>query len=337
MDLAFGVFDHLDRNELPLNEFYETRLKIIEAYDRGGFYGYHIAEHHATPLGMAPSPSVFLSAVAQRTKRLRFGPLVYLLPLYHPLRLIEEVAMLDQMSGGRFLLGVGRGISPIEVNYYGIAPDDRVPMYVEALALLRAGLANKILNFDGKFYRYRDVPMELAPVQKPHPPIWVGLQTADSAARAGQEGFNIVMTASAKEAGPLTAAYRAGQRAAGRNDADGKIGVTRFVILADTDEAALASARRAYPKWQRNFSYLFRMHGRSPVFGDRPEEFDQIKDGGRGIAGSPKTVTDMIRAQMAEAGANYFVGQFAFGDLSLAEVLRTVDLFVGKVMPALTR
>ena len=333
--MEFGVFDHLDRNDLALREFYETRLKIIEAYDRGGFYGYHIAEHHATPLGMAPSPSLFLSAVAQRTKKLRFGPLVYLLPLYHPLRLIEEVAMLDQMSGGRFLLGVGRGISPIEVNYYGIAPDDRAPMYAEALALLRAGLSSKVLDFEGKFYRYRGVPMELEPVQKPHPPIWVGLQTADSAERAGREGFNIVMTATATEAQPLTEAYRAGRRAAGRNATEGRIGLTRFVIMAETDEQALAAARRSYPKWQRNFSYLFRKHGRTPVFGERPEEFDQIKDGGRGIAGSPTTVTAMIRAQMAEAGANYFVGQFAFGDLSLAEVLGTIDLFAGKVMPAL--
>ena len=77
------------------------RLKIVEAYDRAGFYGYHVAEHHATPLGMAASPGVFLAAVAQRTQALRFGPLVYPLPLYHPLRLIEEICMLDQMSGGR--------------------------------------------------------------------------------------------------------------------------------------------------------------------------------------------------------------------------------------------
>src|SRR5215831_13630542 len=98
--MKFGVFDHLDRNELALGDYYESRLKIAEAYDRLGFYAYHIAEHHSTPLGMAPSPSVFLSAVAQRTQQLRFGPLVYALPLYHPLRLIEEICMLDQLSGG---------------------------------------------------------------------------------------------------------------------------------------------------------------------------------------------------------------------------------------------
>src|SRR5258707_1180755 len=78
--MEFGIFDHLDRNDLPLADYYEARLKIIESYDRLGFYAYHVAEHHSTPIGLAPSPSVFLSAVAQRTRRLRFGPLVYALP-----------------------------------------------------------------------------------------------------------------------------------------------------------------------------------------------------------------------------------------------------------------
>ncbi len=101
MSLEFGVFDHLDRNSLPLRDYYEQRLKVIEAFDRAGFYAYHVAEHHFTPLGMAPSPSVFLSAIAQRTKRLRFGTFVYALPLHHPLRVLEEICMLDHLSGGR--------------------------------------------------------------------------------------------------------------------------------------------------------------------------------------------------------------------------------------------
>src|SRR5258708_22580252 len=110
--MRFGVFDHLDDSGLPLTRHFEERLKLIEAYDRAGFYGYHLAEHHNTPLGYAPSPSVFLSAVAQRTRRLRFGPMGYLLPLYHPLRLIDESCMPDPISGGRLLLRVGPAISP---------------------------------------------------------------------------------------------------------------------------------------------------------------------------------------------------------------------------------
>ena len=107
--MKFGVFDHVDRGDLPLGQHYENRLRLTEVYDREGFYAYHIAEHHSTPLGIAGAPSVFLSAVAQRTKRLRIGTLVYTLPLVNPLRLLEEVCMLDQMSNGRLELGVGRG------------------------------------------------------------------------------------------------------------------------------------------------------------------------------------------------------------------------------------
>jgi len=124
--MEFGVFDHLDRHGGALADYYEDRLKIAEAYDRAGFYAYHLAEHHATPLGMAPSPSVFLAAVAQRTTRLRFGPLVWPMPLHHPLRLIEEICMLDQLSGGRLELGFGRGAAPIELEYYGVDPQDAV-------------------------------------------------------------------------------------------------------------------------------------------------------------------------------------------------------------------
>src|SRR6202049_1356128 len=120
--MKFGVFDHVDRGDLPLGEHYENRLKLIEAYDRLGIRTYHVAEHHATPLGLAPSPSVYLSAVAQRTRRVRFGPLVYLLPYYHPIRLIEEICMLDQLSGGRLEFGLGRGVSPVEATLYGHGP-----------------------------------------------------------------------------------------------------------------------------------------------------------------------------------------------------------------------
>src|SRR5271165_322873 len=81
--VKFGVFDHIDRNGAPLESQYEARLRIVEAYDAAGFDSYHVAEHHGTPLGMAPSPGIFLASVAQRTRRIRFGPLVYILPLYH--------------------------------------------------------------------------------------------------------------------------------------------------------------------------------------------------------------------------------------------------------------
>src|SRR5258708_17580237 len=169
--MDFGIFDHLDRQPgQPLTEFYEARLTLVEAYDRGGFHAYHVAEHHSTPLGLAPSPSVFLAAAIQRTRRLRLGPLVYTLPLYNPLRLIEEICMLDQMSGGRLELGVGRGISPIHVGFHGLSADQTPRIYVEALQVILKGLAGPVLDHRGEFYRFSDVPIHLSPVHSPHPP-----------------------------------------------------------------------------------------------------------------------------------------------------------------------
>src|SRR6478752_6311608 len=158
--MKFGVFDHMDRGGPDLGRQFDQRLKLIELYERAGFHGYHLAEHHATPLGMAPSPSVFLAAVAQRTRRLRFGPLVYTLSLHHPLRAAEEICMLDQMSGGRLELGVGRGVSPHEVAYYGVDPAKAQAMYVEALQVILGALASKSLSFAGAHYTFRDVPIE---------------------------------------------------------------------------------------------------------------------------------------------------------------------------------
>jgi hypothetical protein len=172
--MEFGIFDHVDASGVPLQQFYDERLKVVEAYDRAGFYCYHVAEHHATPLGLAASPAVYLAGVAQRTKQLRFGPLVYTLPLYHPLRITEEICMLDQMSSGRMQVGIGRGISPLETKGFGIEPAERVARYEDTRQVMMQGLTQKTVNFQGKFFSFDNVPMELEPFQKPHPPIWIG-------------------------------------------------------------------------------------------------------------------------------------------------------------------
>src|SRR5579864_8403074 len=107
--LQFGLFDWLDESGRGQGETYEERLQMLELADRAGFYAYHLAEHHATELSTVPSPDIFLSAVAQRTNRLRMGALSYVIPLYDPVRLLEEVCMLDQLSGGRLEFGLSRG------------------------------------------------------------------------------------------------------------------------------------------------------------------------------------------------------------------------------------
>jgi alkanesulfonate monooxygenase SsuD/methylene tetrahydromethanopterin reductase-like flavin-dependent oxidoreductase (luciferase family) len=332
--MKFGVFDHMDDAGVALGTLYADRLRLAEAYDRLGFHGYHLAEHHGTPIGCAASPGIFLAALAQRTTRLRFGPLVYLLPFYHPLRLIEEVCMLDQMSGGRLELGIGRGVSPFETANYALDFSQTGAMYHEAFQVLLKGLAADELTFEGKFYRFNKVPMVLHPVQRPHPPLWYGVSIPDNADWPAQNDVNIVSLAPRQAVRPIFERYLAMRRKLGKADTT-LYGVGRHVVVADTDEKALAIARRAYPRWRTNFLWLFERHGGAPrVAAHYPASFDELCQLETAVAGSPATVRDFIKAEIAATAPNYFVPWLAFGDMTLDEALHSVDLFGREVMRA---
>jgi alkanesulfonate monooxygenase SsuD/methylene tetrahydromethanopterin reductase-like flavin-dependent oxidoreductase (luciferase family) len=336
--MDIGVFDHVDRGVGSPREFYEDRLAAVEAYDRVGLRSYHVAEHHFTPLGMASSPSVFLSAVAQRTKRLRFGPLVYCLPLYHPLRLAEEICMLDQMSGGRFELGVGRGISPLESRGYGEDPDYAASQktFVESLEIIQKALAGGEFTHDGERRRVDKVAMVLEPAQKPHPPLWMGVHSIENVEFAARRGINVVSLSASTTIRDTFRRYRSAWREAhGAAAPAGHAGLGLFVVVGETDERARALAARAYKAWHASFHYLYHLHGRAPVWGERPNDFQIVVDEGRGIAGSPETVAAFVNARMAEAEADYLVCQFVFGDMTRAESLASIELFGRGVTPLL--
>lgn len=334
--LDIGIFDHVDRGDAPLRQFYEDRLQIIEAYDRAGFYSYHIAEHHFTPLGMAASPGIFLSAVAQRTKALRFGPMVYCLPLYHPLRLAEEICMLDQLSGGRLDLGVGRGISPLESRTYGEDPDFQTSrkVYSDSLQILKQALTTSHFSFKGEKRSADDVQMVLDPIQKPHPPLWMGIHSLENAEHAAQHRMNVLGLRSALEMKPFYEHYRTEFSKAHPGAKPVKCGLGLFIVVGETDAQAMEIAKRAYKVWHKSFHYLYHLHGRSPVYGERPNDFQIVVDELRGIAGTPATVRDFIRARVAESGCDYVTGQMVFGDMTKAEALGSIGLFAQDVMPA---
>jgi alkanesulfonate monooxygenase SsuD/methylene tetrahydromethanopterin reductase-like flavin-dependent oxidoreductase (luciferase family) len=309
---------------------------LIEAYDRLGFHAYHVAEHHATPLGMAPSPSVFLAAVAQRTKRLRFGPLVYTLNLYHPLRLIDEICMLDQMSGGRLELGVGRGISPFEVGYFGVDPETGPERFAETLAVVLKGLTTRSLSHEGIYFKFRDVPMELEPVQRPYPPLWYGANSPDSAERLARQGYNVVVGLPAAGVRAFVERFRAEWRAMGKGDAAlPLLGLSRHIVVGDTDKEASDAAHRAFKLWYAALEHLWRKNGVGLPRQLIPAAFDDAVAGGYIVAGSPSSVRDRMRKDNDIAGINYCLCRMAFGDLSPEESLRSIELFAREVMPAL--
>ncbi len=331
--MEFGVFDHLDHGNGDFAALYEMRLALIEAYDAAGFRGYHLAEHHATDLGAAPSPGMFLAAAAQRSKRLRLGAMVFCLPMYHPIRLMEEICMLDQMSGGRLDFGIGRGISPIENAYFGIGPEQAPAMYREAFELIRQGLAigasgGGDLSFDGAFFTVKEMPVVLRPAQTPHPPLWMGVGLPDSAVWPAENAINIISNQTAERVWAVTDRYRETWAAAGRAEADLPcMGMTRHVVIAEDRDAALEVARRAYKPWRAGFYRLWDRHGSAPIGVSFPHSFDELIEASQAIAGTPDEVAEVIRAQSEAAGINYFLCRFAFGDMTLEEAQRSVELF----------
>jgi len=332
MPLTFGVFDHLDASGRPLVEFFENRLRLVEHYDRLGFHAYHTAEHHATPLGMAPSPSLLHAAIAQRTQRLRFGPLVYTLNLYHPLRLAEEICMLDHMSRGRLVVGVGRGISPIELRFYGADPELGQPMYVEAYEVIKKALTQDTLDHDGRFYKFSGVPIVLHPLQRPHPPIWYGIGNPESVEWCVGERVNIVTNAPRDIVHAITSRFRKAWAEHGQGPMP-FMGTTRHMVVAPTDAEAIDIARRAYKGWYESFIWLWKKHGAKPRFALYTEDFDGLLASGQAIAGSPATVRDTLRRQVDEFGMSYLLCRFAFGDMAYEESLRSAELFAREVMP----
>jgi alkanesulfonate monooxygenase SsuD/methylene tetrahydromethanopterin reductase-like flavin-dependent oxidoreductase (luciferase family) len=334
--LKFGVFDHLDSDGQPLGALLESRLRLVETIERAGYAGYHLAEHHSTPLGMASSPSVFLAAAIARTTRLPLGPLVYVLPLYHPLRLYEEICMLDHLSGGRLTVGVGRGGALLEHQRYGVDPTDAPAMYHEAFAVLMQAFESDALDFDGKFYRYKDYAVQAKPVQRPHPPIWYGAPNAEAIAWAAPRSINVVSLGPAARARAISDRYRQEWSALGRDPAAlPHIGITRHVVVAETDAEAQRIAASAYPRWRNAMDWIWRRSGAPFTLSEiYPADFAGLEAAGHGVAGSPATVRGYIEQLQAESGINYVLCQMVFGDMNFIHAAHSIELFAREVMPA---
>jgi alkanesulfonate monooxygenase SsuD/methylene tetrahydromethanopterin reductase-like flavin-dependent oxidoreductase (luciferase family) len=273
--------------------------------------------------------------VAQRTKRLRFGPLVYTLALYHPLRLAEEICMLDQMSRGRLMVGVGKGISQIELGYYGVEYAKADKMYAEALAIILQALTGKTVDYQGQYFQYKNVPFELEPFQKPHPPLWYGVINPDSGERAARARMNTVSNGPAKIVRAITDRYRATYKPPAGGGEYPKLGLNRFLMVGETEKEALEIARRAYRRWWASFMLLWHKHGIPPTNVAYPPEIDGQIANGTAVVGTPDQVANTLRAQIEESGVNYVVTRYAYGDLALSESLHSLDLFQRHVMPAL--
>lgn len=342
--MKIGLFDHIEDGGRPLATLFDERLQFAAAADDAGLYCLHLAEHHATPLNMVPVPGVYLGALARATKRMRMGPLVYLLPLYSPLRMIEEICMLDHLSYGRLDVGVGRGVSPYELRYHKVAHQDSRDIFVDAFECVSTGLSTDSLTYNGSHYVYENVPIALRPLQQPHPPFWYASSNDTGSTFAGERGLHYVTLGPTGFAGKNIAAFKAafakrGTAAQPKAEFPGgvAIGVMRHIFVGDTDAQAHDFARPAMQAHLTNINWLRVKHGvnapDSRIGAPRGATYEECLADGSVIAGSPARVREEIERQTAELGINYLLAYLFLGTMSLAEALRSLALFSGEVMP----
>jgi alkanesulfonate monooxygenase SsuD/methylene tetrahydromethanopterin reductase-like flavin-dependent oxidoreductase (luciferase family) len=334
--MDFGVIDHIDRQDRPIHDTYDSRLKLLELYDKAGFSTYHLTEHHFTPLGLAPSPLIFMAAASRITKRIRFAPLVLIATLYNPLRLAAEICMLDHLTNGRFEIGTGRGVSPLELGFYNVTEAEAPALYGEAVAVVMAALTQDVVDYHGKYFDFTNVPIEMKPLQRPHPPLWYATNNPESAARAARQNMNIVSLLPATGARKVVDGYMQAWNAAhGRecSQTSGKkipkVGITRLLYVGENDQQAKERGLFGFRGFYDKIYYLWRK------FDVHHPALDEVSHASADtiITGTPATVRAAIEEQLDVSGANYFVPRFAYGDLTHDESVRSLELFTSEVMP----
>jgi alkanesulfonate monooxygenase SsuD/methylene tetrahydromethanopterin reductase-like flavin-dependent oxidoreductase (luciferase family) len=344
--MKVGLFDHVELSDRAYATTLDERLTFAQAADEAGIWCLHVAEHHASPLNMVPVPGVYLAAVARATKRMRLGPMVYLLPLYSPLRLTEEICMLDHLSKGRLEVGVGRGVSPFELGYHKIRHEDSRDIFKDAYACLTAALTSDPFTFESELYNYKDVPMPLRPLQQLTPAMWYASSNETGSQWAGEHGLHFVTNGPTARAKTNIDVYRGaltkrGAPAHPKAEFSGgaAIGVGRQIVVADTDEEARRIAEPAAAYHHSNLTFLQRRNASSDLAKrlniPAAASFDDATREGTLIAGSPKTVLAEIERQVGALGINYLVAYLFFGTMSLADALRSLQLFRSEVMPKL--
>ncbi len=340
--MKFGIFDYIDIRSEPVPRLYDERIALIQAAEDAGFYGYHVTEHHATPLSAAPSPSVFLAAAARETSRIRLGALLFLLPLYHPFRLLEELQMLDNLSHGRLDIGVGRGVSPFEFAVLSQDIKDSDKLYAECLEIVWKGLKNKRITHQGERFHLDNAPLPMEWAQKPHPPVWYGLRSGpDGSLLPARRGMNVVTLGNDDRAAQAIARFRAAwpnhaedRQKFGATIEEPIVGMVRGMFIADTDAEAERIARPAYRKWFDSLMWLWKENNSFPGI-PLSQDFDELIRDGSLVVGSPDTVRRKFVAQAERCGHDYLVLKLAFGSFTHGQEMHSLDLFRREVMPAL--
>ena len=327
----------------PESEFYRRMFEQAELLDALGYDDIWVTEHHFNEYGgTIPHPPTFLAAVARATRRIHLGVAISVLPLHNPLRVAEDYAMLDVISGGRLEFGVGRGSTPGEFEDFRIDPTDSPVRMREAMQIIRSAWADDAVNFQGQLFAYEDVRVLPKPVQRPHPPIWVGASRSDDTYRwAGENGYHLMTLPYMYDPAVLQhsiGVYREALAEAGYDPATREILGKFHIYVADSNAAA---QREAAPYYERYSAVAAARTPRSTVEviprqnqARARHDFASEVATGNIIAGDPERCIQVIRHWQEAASLTTISGTVYFGGMPQEMALENIRRFAAEVMPA---
>jgi alkanesulfonate monooxygenase SsuD/methylene tetrahydromethanopterin reductase-like flavin-dependent oxidoreductase (luciferase family) len=353
--MKFSSFSHVwNKPGMTAAERYEELWRELRLCDELGFdYGFAVEHHFSPHESWMPSPPVYCTGGAARTSRIRLGPMGYIVPLYDPLRIVEEVAVLDHVLNGRLEVGLVSGIIPSYFEPYKADFQNRRALANEGLALVKAAFATDgPFSFEGPYHQYRDVKLSVKPLQKPHPPLWMQSRDPETLELLAREGVHTgyLLFMPREDVVPRYREYLRLWREAGHRQKP-NIGYWTLVYVDESDEKAVATAS---PHIVHAFSQVF---GFGDAGGINQWELAEtfVKRGELGAAeiarnmtnveyllkrnvvfvGSPDTVARRIREAAEEGLFNTVFCEFNLGSMREDELRRSIRLFGTEVIPAL--
>jgi alkanesulfonate monooxygenase SsuD/methylene tetrahydromethanopterin reductase-like flavin-dependent oxidoreductase (luciferase family) len=333
------------------DDIIRRELEQIEWTEELGFDEIWLTEHHFIDYGLSVDPAALASAAASRTRRIRIGLAAAILPFHHPLRLAEQMALVDIISNGRLDVGVGRGNRPAEFRGYRVAQEESRERFDEAVEIMQRAWTEDRFSYHGRFFQVPEVSVIPKPVQRPHPPLYQVCVTKDGIENTALRGWpmlNSVLFGPVSQLVTNRDIYVEALKKSGRSPEEiagllSRWGVSRQIYVAETDATALAEAKEAELWYQESF--------RRFVLPDRIEDaHPSLQPGFRAMEerlaritweslvaetlafGSPDTVARHI-AEMRDMGVGQVMCWMNFGGLAQARVRRSMELFVREVMP----
>jgi alkanesulfonate monooxygenase SsuD/methylene tetrahydromethanopterin reductase-like flavin-dependent oxidoreductase (luciferase family) len=358
--LEFGLFDSFAESEMTQApaDVYEQHIGYARTAEELGYRYYFFIEHQNAPFAYISSPNVYLAALAQHTRSLRFGPMVYQLPMHHPIRLAQDVAMVDQLSRGRLEFGLGYGIHEHEFLRWKLPFPERRDMGLEAMEIITRAWTEESLTYQGKYWQFDEALPKPKPYQKPHPPVWVGAHSPTSFDYAAKHSFHVAQNIDTDAAVAEKFTYfRKVWKAFQHPGPLPHMMLARHVHVAETDAQARAEAepfllqgyfggprgREIIARTRIGFGKDPRMTGgertpeiveRGRVFQELGKSYDFWVDNGIALVGSADTVARKVEEQQKRVGYDVLCVQHQLNEMPKELTVKSLKLFGERVIPA---